>query len=50
MQQPQQLFGHGTWSKREETAVPYVLGEPNTEAAFVVNYWGFDITRNSQGY
>ena len=24
-------------------AVPYVLGKPNTEAAFVINYWGFDI-------
>ena len=23
-------------------AVPYVLGKPNTEAAFVMNYWGFD--------
>ncbi|MDA9304962.1 manganese-dependent inorganic pyrophosphatase [Amylibacter sp.] len=28
--------------QKGETAVPYVLGEPNTEAAFVVNYWGFD--------
>jgi manganese-dependent inorganic pyrophosphatase len=28
--------------QKGETAIPYVLGEPNTEAAFVVNYWGFD--------
>ena len=28
--------------KKGINAIPYVLGKPNTEAAFVMNYWGFD--------
>jgi len=28
--------------KKGINAIPYVLGKPNTEAAFVMNCWGFD--------